>query len=336
MAAIDLQAVKESLTTDKDYLPVADGGPGSGNHGHQGRPGKVGGSGGGGGGGAKSRYSFTSRTSFPAASRPIQRAKIVGELHTKPIDLTEEQRDVVDAELDKMVGETSDYFEKKNKEIRHWGAYDESGYRKAKIAEIPPTMSDAVRDVYMDAVAAEKDCTSSILDINNSLDGVSMDGLEFRLKGAESYDRKVKTIMQDMALMGKVADERDVANSLFDLNRYTQVSENENLATNVNKTLDMLEKKGYVVTKVKNYWLKPDSAYRGINTSLISPNGKQVELQFHTPETIKARDVNHTIYELQRQYREGDSMYNYSDNLMKQNIYDVGVPNNIWEVKQRG
>jgi hypothetical protein len=49
----------------------------------------------------------------------------------------------------------------------------------------------------------------------------------------------------------------------------------------------------------KNFWVKGDP-YNGINVALTTPDGFPVELQFHTPETLRTKTRTHADYE---QYR---------------------------------
>jgi hypothetical protein len=88
--------------------------------------------------------------------------------------------------------------------------------------------------------------------------------------------------------------------NIGDLIRYTQVSDTKDIAANVGKTIDELSKKGFVITEVENKYLNPKSDYKGIHVDVISPEGQRFELQFHTAETLAAKEKMHKAYELKR------------------------------------
>ena len=88
------------------------------------------------------------------------------------------------------------------------------------------------------------------------------------------------------------------AAAISDSVRYTMSFPAETYTAGVQNTLAELESKGYK-TRTKNFWLKGDP-YNGINVALTTPDGFPVELQFHTPETLRTKTRTHADYE---QYR---------------------------------
>jgi hypothetical protein len=67
-------------------------------------------------------------------------------------------------------------------------------------------------------------------------------------------------------------------------------------ATAVIRELELL---GYHA-RVKNVWLDKKRAYQGVNVALTSPTGLKVELQFHTPASLAAKEPMHHHYEAYR------------------------------------
>ena len=61
-----------------------------------------------------------------------------------------------------------------------------------------------------------------------------------------------------------------------------------------------MEVAGYKTTIVKNTWDAPNASYRGINTTVESPDGVKFEMQYHTPESYAMKDHTHKLYEEQR------------------------------------
>ena len=82
--------------------------------------------------------------------------------------------------------------------------------------------------------------------------------------------------------------------------RYTLTAPADQLAKKVLDTMAQLEKAGYKTTIVKNTWDAPNASYRGINTTVESPDGIKFELQYHTPESYAMKDRTHILYEQQR------------------------------------
>jgi hypothetical protein len=54
-----------------------------------------------------------------------------------------------------------------------------------------------------------------------------------------------------------------------------------------------MEARGYKA-RVKNYW-EMDDPYQGINVALTHPSGIKVELQFHTPRSVKVKETVHGL-----------------------------------------
>ena len=75
----------------------------------------------------------------------------------------------------------------------------------------------------------------------------------------------------------------------------------EHYAQGVQSTVRDLEAKGYKFddTRWKNTWAQGNS-YRGLNTTVKTPDGRSVELQFHTQESFDTKQANHEDYETAR------------------------------------
>jgi len=99
--------------------------------------------------------------------------------------------------------------------------------------------------------------------------------------------------------------------------------------------MDSLGKRGYNISEVKNYWLK-DLSYKGVNTNLLTPDGYEFELQFHSPHNLEVKEEMHKYYEEQRvldpekdraKYIE---LQNQMDEIKKKNK----VPKDIEKIKE--
>lgn len=124
--------------------------------------------------------------------------------------------------------------------------------------------------------------------------GGRLDGLDHRLKDADSTTRKIENDVAD----GKTMPETIAG--LFDINRYTIAVEPEHYATGTQQALDALRAKGYTV-KVKNFWNRPDNPYQGVNAQITDKTGAQYELQLNTPDSLAVK--NGAMHKLYEQYR---------------------------------
>jgi SPP1 gp7 family putative phage head morphogenesis protein len=155
--------------------------------------------------------------------------------------------------------------------------------------------------------------------------GGELVGTEFRVKSKESLLTKLKgeaRIKQSPTLDGLKSEIRDSV-------RFTSVIDEDRYVEHIDETLSTLEKSGYKVLKVKNYWKAESTAYKGVNTNLVSKDGAVLELQFHTPETYYIKqEKSHVIYEklrISRNEKEIAELTKKSEELFS----DVAIPKNI-------
>lgn len=128
----------------------------------------------------------------------------------------------------------------------------------------------------------EPTVTSDLITIA-SVVGVYLKGLEYKLKSEGSLARKIKS-------------EGD--NHIRDVLRYTAIADPDILVDSYFKMVEMLKRKGYTETVVKNYWINPHNPYNGINTFVKNSRGYEFELQYHTEESFNLKDGKlHELYE---------------------------------------
>lgn len=147
-----------------------------------------------------------------------------------------------------------------------------------------------------DILVKAKEIEPNTTDFMKSLEtnGCHLEGLKYCLKSRESLARK---ILEDSRIKGVSLE--DAASSISDSLRYTLVSDEANYTQMVSNSLEQLQKKGYVIDKLKNYW--GNDIYQGINVSMISPEGIKIELQFHTDASYYTKEnLNHHYYEIAR------------------------------------
>jgi hypothetical protein len=78
--------------------------------------------------------------------------------------------------------------------------------------------------------------------------------------------------------------------------RFTFTYSPERYAVGVLTDVNRLKAEGFELIKLKNLWA--DEQYKGVNSQWRSPEtGLRVEVQFHTPESLEAKELTHEAYE---------------------------------------
>jgi hypothetical protein len=147
----------------------------------------------------------------------------------------------------------------------------------------------------MEAQAAEP-ATTSLLKALAARRAAVLFKLEYRLKTVRSATRKLlKHKKEDPKLVIETA-------TLDDMLRYTMRIEDEpegHYVATVREVLLELERNGYAVDRVKNYWPREDN-YSGINCVMRASIGLQWELQFHTAASLATAAKTRPMYEEMR------------------------------------
>ena len=177
---------------------------------------------------------------------------------------------------------------------------------------------------YDKAVLNEPDITNQVKQVAEST-GMDTLGLEYRIKGKESYLRKIRTNYKP--------DGNEY--EINDILRYTYGADVKNLSTKTLESIDKYSTLGYNTVKVKNSWLDKDNPYNGINTIIQAPNGQKFEMQYHTPESFSLKNGKlHELYEKQRVITDEESAEFLSlRNQMFELSDKLNVPDGIERVK---
>jgi hypothetical protein len=116
-------------------------------------------------------------------------------------------------------------------------------------------------------------------------------GLEHMVKGEDRLKEKIAD-----ELFGKDKTVRDALNEVPDAVRFTLSYDYGRYAEGVLADVDRLKAEGFELIKLKNLW--PDNQYKGINSQWRRPEtGSRFEMQFHTPESLEAKELTHQAYE---------------------------------------
>lgn len=165
---------------------------------------------------------------------------------------------------------------------------DDASFTK-KIERKRTPESDALATKHIEiAHAKEHVITEDVVNICTKHGG-DMAGLEHRLKGVASLSGKIYS--EWLKDSEKNPDEplRKYAENIIDNVRYTSVVQNSEITAHVDKVLSDFESKGYRIVKCKNTF-KKEAQYKGVNCNLVTPDGYTFELQFHTPESMNAKE----------------------------------------------
>jgi hypothetical protein len=117
-------------------------------------------------------------------------------------------------------------------------------------------------------------------------------GLEHMLKKADRLKEKIA----DVLLLESHLSPREALDKVSDAVRYTFTYSPDGYADGVRADVERLKASGFEEIKLKNLW--SSSQYKGINTQWRRPEtGLRFEVQFHTEESLQAKELTHGAYE---------------------------------------
>lgn len=149
------------------------------------------------------------------------------------------------------------------------------------------------KGIVESASKAERAATNDLRGVIDAHGGV-MVGLKHRVKGIGSLTRKIhdKAVTRGQSL-------EESASKVSDALRYTAVLHSKDYTKGVKDTLASLKSKGYKINELETHWKRGD-AYNGIHAIVTHPNGTKIEVQFHTTQSIAAKNKTHILYEQAR------------------------------------
>jgi hypothetical protein len=117
-------------------------------------------------------------------------------------------------------------------------------------------------------------------------------GLEHMLKKADRLKEKIA----DVLLLESHLSPREALDKVPDSVRYTFTYSSDAYADGLRADVERLKAGGFEQIKLKNLW--SSSQYKGINTQWRRPEtGLRFEVQFHTQESLQAKELTHGAYE---------------------------------------
>jgi len=147
-------------------------------------------------------------------------------------------------------------------------------------------------------------------------------GLENRIKGEERIKEKIGELLKRMP--DRTVE--DVAHELPDTIRYTFCFLSERYTDGYWQIKDRMESSGHSMIYSKNHW-SGNLEYRGVNTRWMTGDGQRFEIQFHTAESLHAKqDLTHGTYERLRNPLTPDDERQNLRSFQKEVCSWVGVP----------
>ncbi len=189
-------------------------------------------------------------------------------------------------------------------------------------------------NAYNKIILKEPGITADLKKISNNT-GVTMVGLEYRLKSKESFLRKVGTESEHSLDPQRIKDTISFTNDVI---RYTYQDNPLTLVDSYKNIAGELQEKGYDLVRVKNFWNNKGNPYNGINCTfrVHDPEGKgyqDFEVQFHTPESYGVKDRMHKDYEAWRLLDAASPDAIALRRKMMEQSRGMEIPANIEEVK---
>jgi hypothetical protein len=122
--------------------------------------------------------------------------------------------------------------------------------------------------------------------------GRRLAGLEHMLKGE---DRLKEKIADELSVKPGIAM-RDALDKVADGVRFTLEYPSERYAEGVLADIDRIKAEGFQLIRLKNLWHAEQ--YKGVNSQWRAPGtGTRCEMQFHTAESLEAKELTHQAYE---------------------------------------
>jgi len=117
-------------------------------------------------------------------------------------------------------------------------------------------------------------------------------GLEHMVKGEDRLKEKLADAWSGRPGLSA----REVLSMIPDAVRSTLTYRSERYADGVLTDIDRLKAEGFELLKLKNLWHADQ--YKGVNSQWLRPGtGTRFEMQFHTPESLEAKELTHEAYE---------------------------------------
>lgn len=189
---------------------------------------------------------------------------------------------------------------------------------------------DAAEKVYRKAAEVEPQITEDVIGAVAGQGG-KMYGLDFRMKQPTSMAGKIGSDAKDDNVSFETA-----ASNIKDAVRYTAVIDEKNFTSGYNHIKSELEAKGYKESRCKNFYEmyeKGESCQKAVQCVYENKDGYKFELQFHTPHSQGAKELNHPLYEEQRAKTTSKARQKELNDIMTEIGSHVNNPDGVMTIK---
>lgn len=219
-----------------------------------------------------------------------------------------------------------------------WGVrrYQEKGSSKRTPAgkkRYSHSSTGLAGEIYQNARKHEPKITKDVVRSIKSV-GAKTYGLKNRLKTEDSLKRKI----HDDSKYNGISITK-AAKDVKDAIRYTALLDDDKFTEGYSVIKKDLENQGYTETRCRNYFdrfRKGTANHKQITSVYENADGTRFELQFHTPSSIKAKELKTPIYEEARRMGPEDarkaSLVKQMNDLEKK----VKSPKGVYGIKEHG
>jgi hypothetical protein len=168
------------------------------------------------------------------------------------------------------------------------GAWEAGEHRRlspGQNAEATKAHTDLTEEGHRDILPALKRVEASNPDRR-------LAGLEHMIKGEDRLKEKIADELT--AKPGRTIQQ--VIDTVVDPVRFTFTYQPQRYADQIHTDVGLLKAEGFELVKLKNLWMADQ--YKGVNSQWRRPaTGLRFEVQFHTPESLAAKELTHEAYE---------------------------------------
>jgi hypothetical protein len=154
-------------------------------------------------------------------------------------------------------------------------------------------------------------------------------GLEHMLKGEDRLKEKIA----DVLLVEPNLTAKQAVDKVTDAVRFTFTYTHQRYAEGVLSDVERIKSEGFELIKLKNLWEKEQ--YKGINSQWRRPaTGLRFEMQFHTPQSLEAKELSHQAYERLRSPQMGQVERDGLEDYQKRVNTQVVTPPGATEIEE--
>ncbi len=188
--------------------------------------------------------------------------------------------------------------------------------------EIDPNLRAAIQQKAQEIGAKAVQIEPAVTSLMESLqdDSAHLIGLNAKFKSQGSIESKLYRLVNNLHCDLTFAEDQ-VNDSL----RYTLICDSGNYEDIVLSKIAKIKQNGYQIRYMNNAW-GSNKSYSGLNVTFTSPEGIDLEVQFHTQASFDVKEFrNHSWYELYRNPNVDPQIKGLSEKIMvlNQSIYNT-------------